>query len=131
MTVLGAVDGALAMVAYLAEGALGLPFFAGGFFGPAVLVGPTCGYLWAYPVAAYLIGRLYELRASQNVFVRFAMLLAGVAVIYAGGVAVLTTYVGFPRAIAYGVVPFVLFDVLKMAFAAGIFDLWRRAGHER
>ena len=131
VSLLGAVDGAVAMCVYLAEGALGLPVFAGGLLGPAILVGPTSGYLWAYPVAAYLIGRLYERPASRNVFARFSFLLAGLAVIYAGGVAILSSYVGFRHAVAVGVVPFVFFDVVKMAFAAGVFDLWRRVAHGR
>ena len=131
VTLIGAEDGAFAMCAYLAEGAAGLPVFADGFAGAAVLVGPTAGYLWAYPLAAYLIGRFYEFAAARNAFVRFGMLLVGLAVIYAGGVAVLTVYTGFRTAVAVGVLPFIGFDILKMAFAAGIADLWRRVGHAR
>src|SRR5882762_10549159 len=57
---LGSRLGALAMIAYLIEGASGLPFFAGGHFGLAHLVGPTGGYLISFPAAAYVTGAFSE-----------------------------------------------------------------------
>src|SRR5712691_13318765 len=57
---LGSRLGALAIIAYLVEGASGLPFFAGGHFGLAHLVGPTGGYLISFPAAAYITGAFAE-----------------------------------------------------------------------
>src|SRR5256886_14298837 len=53
---LGSRLGALAMIAYLIEGASGLPFFALGHFGLATLLGPSGGYLIAFPAAAFITG---------------------------------------------------------------------------
>src|SRR2546423_15054523 len=57
---LGSRLGALAMIAYLIEGASGLPFFALGHFGLQHLAGPTAGYLWSFPAAAFVTGFLAE-----------------------------------------------------------------------
>ena len=54
---LGSRLGAITIIAYLVEGASGLPFFAGGHFGLAHLVGPTGGYLISFPAAAYITGQ--------------------------------------------------------------------------
>ena len=57
---LGSRLGAFAMIAYLIEGASGLPFFAGGMAGLAHLLGPTGGYLIAFPAAAFITGAFAE-----------------------------------------------------------------------
>ena len=115
---LGPRLGVFAMLTYLAQGASGLPVFAGGYAGPQVLVGDSAGYLWAYPVAVYAIARLYEVGFNRNVVTRFVANLAGLAIVYAGGAAVLSFFVGPRAAIALGVVPFVVLDLAKMALAA-------------
>lgn len=58
--VLGAKRGSLAVVLYLAVGAAGLPVFSGGKAGLAVFMGPTVGYLLAFPIAAFFIGMVSE-----------------------------------------------------------------------
>lgn len=115
---LGPRLGFFAALAYLAEGASGMPVFAGGAFGPQILTGPTGGYLLAYPVATYLVGALYERGARRNYALRFAAQVAGLAVVYAGGAALLATYVGVSRAIVLGVVPFVALDLAKLGIAS-------------
>src|SRR3989338_9014662 len=57
---LGAYYGSLSMIIYLILGAIGLPVFAGGASGIGVLFGPTGGYLFSYPVAAFVIGKMLE-----------------------------------------------------------------------
>src|SRR6266567_8739230 len=57
---LGSRLGAMAMIAYLVEGASGLPFFYGGTSGIAHLLGPTGGYLVAFPAAAFITGAFAE-----------------------------------------------------------------------
>jgi biotin transport system substrate-specific component len=96
------------MLAYLVEGAAGLPVFAAGI-GPAVLVGPTAGYLLGMIVATALVG------VARGTWIRGLAVLAATAWIYVLGAAWLSTFVGFDKAIAVGVVPFLLGDAVKGA----------------
>ena len=118
---LGARLGAASLALYLALGAAGLPVFAaGGVPGAARLLGPTGGYLLAYPLAAALIGRLAGGGAP-----RLALgLVLALAVIHAGGVAQLTILMGDPDlAVRFGSWPFLAGDGLKLVFAGLI--VWR------
>jgi biotin transport system substrate-specific component len=110
---LGARLGAASQVAYLAAGMAGLPVFAAGG-GAAYLLGPTGGYLMAYPVAAFVVGGLVRAGWTSTV----AGLLAGLAVIYAGGLAWLAAVGSFDTAVVLGLQPFVLADLVKVALAA-------------
>jgi biotin transport system substrate-specific component len=114
---LGPRLGALSMGVYLAFGAAGLPVFAPtGVPGFARLLGPTGGYLLAYPLAAALVGTLVRRRNTWPV-VAVAMV-GGLAVIHAGGIAQLAILSGDVRtAVALGSVPFLLLDVVKLLFA--------------
>lgn len=108
--------------AYLAAGAAGLPVFAAGG-GLAYLLGPTGGYLLAYPAAAAVAG----LAASRDAgWLRQAAALAGgVAVIHAGGAAWLAAVAGHEAALAAGVLPFLGLDGIK---ALLVLLLGRRVG---
>ncbi|MBI2101950.1 biotin transporter BioY [Candidatus Woesearchaeota archaeon] len=82
-SMLGPVYGALSMIVYLLLGTIGLPVFAGGSSGVAALLGPTGGYLFSYPVAAFVIGYMLQ-KKKLNAFVRyfsFTIILALTAVI--------------------------------------------------
>ncbi len=74
---LGSERGAASLLVYLAEGAAGLPAFAGGTSGLAVLVGPTGGYLIGFVFAAYIIGRLAESGLDRRFLERAAYLPGG------------------------------------------------------
>jgi biotin transport system substrate-specific component len=115
---LGPTLGAASMVIYLALGAIGLPVFAPvGAPGIARLMGPTGGYLVAFPFAAYAAGLVAKRSASLSRRWLGAML--GMALIFVGGIAQLTILTGSLRqAIALGVTPFALFDILKALVAA-------------
>ena len=117
---LGPVAGAASMVMYLLAGAAGLPVFAPmGAPGFARLLGPTAGYLWAYPVAALVAG-LVAGRRRDFVF-RALAAGAGIAVIHVGGFLQLLLLTGSAeRAIALGATPFLLLDVLKVLAAAAL-----------
>jgi biotin transport system substrate-specific component len=117
---LGPVYGATSMLAYLTAGALGLPVFAPmGAPGVMRFVGPTGGYLLAYPVAAYLAGVL-ALRARAFGGRAFAAG-AGILVLYVGGLAQLALITGsVTRAAVLGVLPFLAFDAVKALVAAGV-----------
>ena len=117
---LGSRRGALAMALYLAEGAMGLPVFAhGGLVGFAHLVGPTGGYLWSYPLAAWVVGRLAESGWDRRpVTAGFAMLL-GNAVIYLVGLPWLALFfVGWDQVLMAGLLPYVPGDLVKIVLAA-------------
>jgi biotin transport system substrate-specific component len=123
--VLGPAAGAASMAAYLALGAAGLPVFAPvGAPGIARLLGPTGGYLLAYPAAAVVAGVVGG-RVSGRPEVAFARRVlaaaAGILVPYVGGVAQLAVLTGSAaRAVELGVPPFVAFDALKAVVAAAL-----------
>ncbi|HET9019493.1 MAG TPA: biotin transporter BioY [Acetobacteraceae bacterium] len=108
-----------AMLAYLAEGAMGLPVFAGTpahGLGLAYLAGPTGGYLVGMLAAAAVVGVLARRAAGRPLALVGAMTLGSVLV-YAAGAAWLAAYVGVGRALALGVVPFLAGDAVKTALA--------------
>jgi biotin transport system substrate-specific component len=114
---LGSGRGVLTMVAYLAEGVLELPVFAGGI-GAAVLVGPTGGYLLVFIPAAYVVGKLAEMGWDRRVSTTIAAMLAGEIILYTFGVNWLAIMTNFRTALAVGFYPFIFGDILKIALAA-------------
>jgi biotin transport system substrate-specific component len=111
---LGPAMGAASLALYLAMGLAGLPVFAAlGPLGPARLLGPTGGYLLAYPVAAAVTG---QLMGSGRSWLRLGgALLAGLAAIHLGGVAQLAVLTGdLGRAMRLGSLPFLPFDLFKL-----------------
>lgn len=119
---LGWRAGAAAQLLYLAVGALGMPVFTEASAGWEVLFGPaatTSGYLFAFPVAAALVGRLAEARHDRRFWTMVGAFLAGSAVIYVGGVTglIVVLDVGLMEAMGVGVVPFLVGDALKAGLA--------------
>jgi biotin transport system substrate-specific component len=115
--------GALCLLAYLGEGAAGLPVFAGGASGAAILVGPTGGYLIAFPVAAAIVGLLVQpLRGVLSGWRALPGLLIGTIVIYLIGVPglALSTGMGLLTAIEKGMLPFIPGDLIKVVVAAAV-----------
>jgi biotin transport system substrate-specific component len=110
-----------ATLAYLAEGAVGLPVFAP-VMGPPGLVGPTAGYLWMYPVAAFAMGTLLDRGLTATYVGRWTAIFAGTVLVFAGGVGWLTAVYGLTvaQAFAAGVAPFVIGDLLKVSLAAAL-----------
>lgn len=116
---LGSKRGAASMALYLVEGALGLPFFAGGAHGLSVLTGATAGYLVGFIGAAYAIGLLAERGLERNMRTSFIPFLVGTVIIYACGVTWLTVVLGsFSKAVTLGLVPFIIGDIIKLIAAA-------------
>jgi biotin transport system substrate-specific component len=117
--VLGARRGALALAAYLAYGAAGLPVFAEAKFGLATLAGPTGGYLLGFVAAAWLVGLLAERGFDRNLLTTLAAMAAGNIVIYVFGLAWLQTFTGgLESALAAGLYPFLFGDAIKALLAA-------------
>jgi biotin transport system substrate-specific component len=116
---LGSKRGAASMAFYIALGVFGLPVFAGGAAGMAYLSGATLGYLIGFIAAAYVIGLLAERGLERSLRTSILPFLAGTIIIYACGVAWLTVLLGsFVKAVAAGLVPFVVGDIIKLAAAA-------------
>jgi biotin transport system substrate-specific component len=119
---LGSRRGFAALALYLAEGAMGLPVFnPTGPGGIAQLLGPTGGYLIAYPFVAFLGGWIAE--RGQRTFARAALAcVAAEVTLFAGGVAWLVTLTRVPWAQAahFGLYPFVFAEVIKILSAAAI-----------
>lgn len=117
---LGSTRGAAAATLYLLEGFAGLPVFSQGHGGAIWLVGPTAGYLFSYPLAAWLAGFVSERNWGSNVLRSLTGMLAALAVIYAGGFAWLAALTNARTAFATGVAPFVVADIVKVAIGASL-----------
>ncbi len=117
---LGASAGVSALILYIALGALGLPVFAGGGAGFVHLIGPTGGYLLAFPVAAGVTGALVG-HAPRSVMRVLLACILGMVVIHLGGVAQLALLGGNPAAaFRMGLLPFLTGDLLKIGLAAAV-----------
>jgi biotin transport system substrate-specific component len=118
--------GGITIATYLFEGALGLPVFAGGAAGAAVLMGPTAGYLFGFLLAAIAMGHFAERGMGRTVVSTIAAMVIGNCVIYLCGALWLANFIGFGQAIAAGVLPFLYGDALKLVVAAGLMPwAWR------
>jgi biotin transport system substrate-specific component len=116
---LGSKRGAAALALYLAEGALGLPFFAGGASGFGILTGATAGYLVGFVIAAFAIGLLAERGLERSLRTSLLPFLIGTLIIYICGVAWLSIVLGsLDQALAAGLLPFLVGDAIKLVAAA-------------
>jgi biotin transport system substrate-specific component len=125
---LGAKDGALSQLAYVAAITAGLPFDAGGL-GTAAWLRPSAGYLIGFIAGAFVAGYLAEKGFGRATVLRFLAGLAGVAVIYAIGAAWLTYGVlggDWAKGWAAGIAPFIVVDVAKAVIATGLAEGARR-----
>ena len=102
----------MAALLYLTEGAMGLPFFAKGGFGLLHLLGPTAGYLFMYPIQAYLIGALVE-KKNIPFPIKFILSMAICSVQLFVGSLGLIPYVGLDKCFSIGLYPFVSIEALK------------------
>jgi biotin transporter BioY len=118
---LGSRRGSLSVLAYLAEGIVGLPVFApGGPLGLARLLGPTGGYLLGFVAAAYVTGLLAEKGWDRKVTTTLLAMLIGNVAIYAFGLPWLSLFAGIENALPLGLYPFVIGDILKAFLAAAL-----------
>ncbi|GES44479.1 biotin transporter BioY [Rhizobium dioscoreae] len=125
ITMIGALYGwrlgAVTVLAWLGEAAIGFPVLAGGAGGIAPFMGPTAGYLASFPIIAALVGWLGERGWSGNRVVRsfLAHLSANILCLAIGG-AWLAALIGAEKGWLLGVAPFILGAVLKSALAAAV-----------
>jgi biotin transport system substrate-specific component len=136
---LGARLGMSAQVIYLLAGIAGLPVFAASAVlpqGPLRLLGPTGGFLWSYPVAAFVAGSLAERGFDRRYLTSVAAMTCGLAIVFACGVTWLALFarpagIGFDAALRTGFYPFVPADMFKVLIAAAIMpSLWRLLGRD-
>lgn len=123
---LGGRRGFVALVLYLAEGVVGLPVFSPhGLGGIAQILGPTGGYLIAYPFVAGLSGFIFE-RGKQT-FARAAVAsLAAEILLFVFGISWLYVLThSFAQAVAFGLTWFIFAEVMKIMVAAGVVKSWR------
>jgi biotin transport system substrate-specific component len=122
---LGAATAAL----YLAEGALGLPFFAGGNSGISIFGGATGGYLIGFVIAAYLVGLLAERKWDRKLFTAGAAMFLSSFIILSFGTLWLSVFVGLKQAFLLGFAPFIPGDIIKTVLAATVLPLgWKYLG---
>jgi len=122
---LGPVRGAAAVLAYLAQGAAGLPVFAGTpqqGIGLAYMAGPTGGFLVGFVLQAYVAGWLFHRGAGRSLWSAVAAALVAGAALYPAGLLWLGYVVGFDKPLlAMGLFPFIPGDIMKAALAALLF----------
>jgi biotin transport system substrate-specific component len=128
---LGSRLGAMAMIAYLFEGASGLPFFSGAHGGLLHLMGPTGGYLIAFPAAAYITGAFAEHGWDRRFFTAAAAMAIGSAVIMLSGWAWYSVVMRTSPMLTFfdTVLKFVPGDIIKIALAAAALPSgWKLVG---
>ncbi len=115
---LGAKAGFLSQIIYLALGLIGLPVFAGGTAGVGVLFSPTGGYLMAFPLAAYVIGKI----SGGNIKIDAVSASIGMILIYVLGASFMVALWDFTpvQALSAGVFPFLPGDIFKVVVAIAI-----------
>ena len=104
---------------YLFEGAAGLPVFASGG-GIAYLIGPTAGYLYGMLFASVAISYLANLGLSKTYFKATFSLLAGSIIIFSIGIIYLGSIIGYEKAVAAGLLPFIPSELFKIALAVSL-----------
>ena len=137
---LGPRLGMASQVLYLLAGIAGLPVFAASAAlpqGPLRLLGPTGGYLMSYPFAAFATGWLAERGFDRRYLTSVAAMATGLCVIFACGVAWLAWFaqpapVGPSSALAAGLYPFIIVDVIKICLASAIMPgVWALVGAKK
>ena len=106
----------LTLIAYLIEGAAGFPVFAKGG-GLLYLTGPTAGYLYGMAIAAGVMGYFADLGYGKSIITCMFPLLVGTVIIFVFGVGYLSSIIGFEKAIAAGLLPFIPSELFKIALA--------------
>ena len=120
---LGSRLGAMSMIAYLIEGGIGLPFFYGGQGGLAHIVGPTGGYLIAFPAAAFITGAFAENGWDRRLLTAVAAMAVGSAVILLAGWLWFSLLMNTNPLVAFKVAvapPILIGDVIKIFLAAAV-----------
>lgn len=123
---LGRVRGLAVVMAYLLEGAVGLPVFAGGSAGIVKFVGPTGGYLVGFAVSAYVVGYLADKGWDKSFTKTTIAMILGTALIFITGLAQLSFFVPSEILFEMGFIPFIPGAIVKIAVASVILpSVWK------
>ncbi len=125
---LGSRRGFAALALYLVEGAFGLPVFSPAILGSGIthLLGPTGGFLMAYPLVAFIAGYIYEHTSGRFAWAAVSAVAAEV-VLFAGGLSWLAVFThSISLAIRYGLYWFVFAEVIKVMMAAAVAARWHQ-----
>ena len=115
----------LTLIAYLIEVAIGMPVFAKGG-GLLYLIGPTAGYLYGMAIAAAVIGYFADLGYGKSIVKCIIPLGIGTIIIFICGIGYLSSIIGFEKAIAAGLLPFIPSELFKIALAVLIIpSIWK------
>jgi biotin transport system substrate-specific component len=123
---LGPTAGALTVLAYLAEGAMGLPVFAGGTAGLARIFGPTGGYLAGFVLAAFAVGLLSEKVRSMTYPRLIAVLTIGTMMIFVPGLIVMSLFAPEGQLLTMGLYPFLPGAIVKIVVTASALSVYKR-----
>jgi biotin transport system substrate-specific component len=129
--VLGSKRGVASMALYAIAGMAGVPWFTQHQSGWSFA---SFGYVLGFILAAYLVGLLAERGNDRHVLKTVGLMVLGNLAIYAIGVPGLMVFtgMGLGKAIALGVVPFLIGDAIKIALAAGLLPaIWKIVNHRR
>ena len=107
-----------AVMLYLLEGAVGLPVFAGGLSGLICFAGPSGGYLCGFLPAAFVAGFFMEKGLARNFITTFIAAILSSSIIFLLGVLHLQGLVGWQKAWAIGVTPFLFIEPIKLLVAS-------------
>lgn len=118
--VFGARLAGAAVLLWLAEGATGLPVFAGSTAGPSYFLGPTAGYLLGFLFAAVVVGAAVDRGRPMMPAALMLTMLVGLGTIYAAGATWLAHLIGWTNAVHVGIIPFIPADLTKVALAVTI-----------
>ncbi|WP_454634409.1 biotin transporter BioY [Bradyrhizobium cenepequi] len=129
----GSQLGAATMIAYLLEGAMGFPVFAGPVGGLAPLMGPTAGYLFGFVAAAFVTGWFAERGWDRSIVRLFAAMALGHVIILAAGFAWVAFGVGLgaEKAWLVGIAPFIAGTLVKNALGAALLPAARLLADRR
>ena len=127
--------GGATVLLYLAEGAFGLPVFAGTpekGIGLAYMAGPTGGYLVGFVLSAIVVGRLASMGWDRSIPMTAVAMIVGTVLIFLPGLLWLSALIGVEKAIQFGLTPFLVGAVLKIALAAAVLPYaWKLVGKSK
>lgn len=128
---LGRVRGTAVVAAYLIEGAMGAPVFAGGTGTAAKLIGPTGGYLIGFLGAAYLVGYLADRGWDRGYVQSVIAMTLGTTVIFICGLTWLAQFAPSGSLLAMGLTPFIPGAIIKIAVASAVLpSIWKFVGRK-
>jgi biotin transport system substrate-specific component len=127
---LGRIRGLCVIIAYLVEGALGLPVFAGGSASLEAFFGPTGGYLLGFPLAGVVVGSLAEVGWDKSYIKSFAAMTIGTTIIVVCGLIRLSFIVPVDQALALGLYPYMVGAGVKITLGAVVLpSAWKLLLH--